>query len=62
MNQHGNGARIKTQVVRGHTRVIGFAQKGISSNQLSWESGKASVLSLEMGSFKCLYIPGLISG
>jgi len=42
--------------------LIGVVQKGLGSVQLQWESGEASTLSLDVGSFKRLYIPGLIGG
>lgn len=42
--------------------LVGLVEKGESSVQLRWESGKAFTLSLEMGAFKRLYIPGLVGG
>ena len=42
--------------------LIGLVESGRNYVQLEWESDKASTLSLEIGNFKRLYIPGLIGG
>lgn len=41
--------------------LIGVVERGIGLVQLQWESGKAATLSLDVGDFTRLYIPGLIS-
>jgi len=42
--------------------LVGLVQRGNNHVQLEWKSGQASTLSLEVGSLKRLYIPGLIGG
>lgn len=42
--------------------LIGVVEKGKPSVQLWWEGAHASTLSLEVGDFSRLYIPGLVGG
>lgn len=42
--------------------LIGVVERGKPFVQLYWESGQAASLSLKVGGFKRLYIPGLVDG
>lgn len=42
--------------------LVGLAERGNGSVQLRWESGRAFTLSLDVGYFKRLFIPGLVAG
>jgi len=42
--------------------LVGLMKGGEPSVDLTWESGRASTLSLQVGDFTRLYVPGLIGG
>jgi len=42
--------------------LVGLIKGGEPSVDLTWESGRASTLSLHVGDFSSLYVPGLIGG
>jgi len=42
--------------------LIVVVESGESSVELSWESAEASILSVQLGDFSRLYIPGLVGG